>query len=313
MKILVISGFLGAGKTTFIKELIRRTGREIAIFENEYASIGVDGGLLKDSLPSAASDNIWEMTEGCICCSTKADFASSVLMLAGAVAPDYLIVEPSGVGKLSNVIGNLQQIEYERISLLAPLTIIDGQSCFRCAAEYADIFRDQVSSAHTLVVSKMEHADISQCEAVRTFLHGINPDADILLSHYSAQGADWWDGLLETGYDGTLFPVHNDEPEKLPDSFSMSGISMKSPAELILFLENLIRGKYGNLLRAKGCLSAGSQALRFDMTDGRYAVTGMEGEPDGKAVFIGENIARRQLSRAFRQKPAIKPRSFSRS
>ena len=117
MKILVVSGFLGAGKTTFIKEMAQKTKRDFVVMENEYGEVGIDKTILDEE----KDINIWELTEGCICCSMKSDFASSILTIANTLDPEYLIVEPTGVGVLSNVIHNIRQIEYERISLLSPL------------------------------------------------------------------------------------------------------------------------------------------------------------------------------------------------
>ena len=97
MKILIVSGFLGAGKTTFIKALAKHTGKEFAILENEYGAAGIDKDRLETELASGTV-NIWEMTEGCICCSAKGDFALSVLSIANAVDPEYLVIEPTGVG-----------------------------------------------------------------------------------------------------------------------------------------------------------------------------------------------------------------------
>ena len=108
MQVLIISGFLGAGKTTFIKELLKHTDKEIAILENELGDISVDTDTLKED-DSQEEINIWELTEGCICCSTKGNFASTILTIANAVDPEYLIVEPTGVGMLGNIIGNIKQ------------------------------------------------------------------------------------------------------------------------------------------------------------------------------------------------------------
>ena len=116
MKILIVSGFLGAGKTTFIKALARCTGKKFAVLENEYGAAGIDGDRLNQSMKNGEV-NLWEMTDGCICCSAKGDFATSVLTIANAVDPEYLVVEPTGVGMLGHIVENLQQIEYERISL----------------------------------------------------------------------------------------------------------------------------------------------------------------------------------------------------
>ena len=134
MRILVVSGFLGAGKTTFIKELARRTREDFSVMENEYGQVGIDGQLLAEKeMPESGEEdagklNIWELTEGCICCSMKSDFASSILTIANTIDPEYLIVEPTGVGMLSNVMNNIRLIQYERISLLSPITILDGNS-----------------------------------------------------------------------------------------------------------------------------------------------------------------------------------------
>ena len=100
MKVLIVSGFLGAGKTTFIRTLSNRLNKDFVILENEYASINIDKDIIKDD----TGLNVWEFTEKCICCSGKADFAMNILTIANTISPEYLIVEPTGVGFLSNVI-----------------------------------------------------------------------------------------------------------------------------------------------------------------------------------------------------------------
>ena len=152
MDILIVSGFLGAGKTTFIKALSKKTGKEFAILENEYSDLGVDGERLQDS-----TINIWELTEGCICCSTKQDFAQSVLTIANTISPDYLVVEPTGVAKLGNIIKNLQRIEYEKIRLLSPICILDIEGIRSYGNEFPDIFKDQICSAGQVILSKTEN------------------------------------------------------------------------------------------------------------------------------------------------------------
>ena len=101
MKILVVSGFLGAGKTTFIKEMSKQTGRDFVVMENEYAEAGMDRAFLEEE----KQINVWQLTEGCICCSMKNDFATSILTIANTLDPEYLIVEPTGIGVLSSVMG----------------------------------------------------------------------------------------------------------------------------------------------------------------------------------------------------------------
>lgn len=297
MKILVISGFLGAGKTTFIKQLALRTRREIAVLENEYGSVNVDGDILKNSLDSEKVD-IWEMTEGCICCSMKGDFTASVLTIANAVDPEYLVIEPTGVGMLSSILQGLQQIEYDRITLLAPVTIVDGQSYYHYEQEYHALYRDQLSYAHTILLSKLEQADEYQKEGLKEALRLYNPTAQIVTEHYSAMPDEWWDSLMETGYDGKILKQTPDTAGTAFETMALEGVFLKEPEQLLLLLEQLIRGRYGNIIRAKGSLRAGEQSLMFDVADGTYSVIGTDGEMAGKVVFIG-NYIRRQALRAL--------------
>lgn len=140
MKVLIVSGFLGAGKTTFIREMSRKTSLDFVVMENEYGEVGIDADLLDNDRQM----DIWELTEGCICCSMKSDFASSVLTIANTLDPEYLIVEPTGVGVLSNVIRNLQQIQYQRITLLSPVTILDARNFNDSLREYRELMEDQI-------------------------------------------------------------------------------------------------------------------------------------------------------------------------
>lgn len=307
MKILIVSGFLGAGKTTFIQELARHTGREFAILENEYGSVGVDGDRLKEQM-TMGDVNIWEMAEGCICCSMKGDFAASVLTIANSVDPEYLVIEPTGVGMLSNIIRNLQQIEYERISLLAPITIADGQNFLSCSREYPELYRDQIASARTVIVSKMEQAGAEEKEYLRKELQKWNPEGRILTEHYSGMSKREWESLLEQAYDGTVLTAPDPaDAAALLDTFAIRSVPMESPEKLFMMLERLIRGEFGAIVRAKGQIRAGGQLFSFDVAGGQYCVTGQETGGEGKAVFIGRDIRRQKLRSYFlRRAPRVK-------
>ena len=173
MKILIVSGFLGAGKTTFIKRLARNVDQRFAILENEYGAAGIDGARLGQNR-QGTQKNVWEMTEQCICCIGKKDFAASVLTIANVVDPEYLIVEPTGVGSLARIIENLRQIEYERIQLLSPVTIVDVYSYRRYMAEYPELYQDQIRSADTIIVSKTEACQAEEKQRIQKFLQEIN-------------------------------------------------------------------------------------------------------------------------------------------
>ena len=291
MKILIISGFLGAGKTTFIKELAKRTKKEIAIFENEYGTSGVDGDILKE----ATKVNIWELTEGCICCSVKGDFAASVLTIANTVNPEYLVIEPTGVAMLSNLITNLKQIEYEHIKLMAPISIVDALSLERYKNEFPEIYKDQIEFADTVIFSKSENLSENEKEKLGLEINSINNSCNIVSDHYSTRSDNWWDSLLLKYLDGTVDIPIKDETAEMPDSFSLNNISVRSVEKFIIFLENLIRGLYGNVFRAKGSFAIKGINLRFDVADNRYQVELDTDEISDKVVFIGNDIKKKKI------------------
>ena len=304
MRILVVSGFLGAGKTTFIKELARRTREDFSVMENEYGQVGIDGQLLAEKeMPESGEEdagklNIWELTEGCICCSMKSDFASSILTIANTIDPEYLIVEPTGVGMLSNVMNNIRLIQYERISLLSPITILDGNSFDRYCQEFPDIYRDQIASAGCVLVSKMEGADRQTLEQLEQRIRQINPDAEIFTTHYSANSDSWWESLLSCPADPTQkLPGKAETPDL--QNLGLTEVSLPSGNQLLLFLQGVVAGVFGDICRAKGYLPVGSGEqtawLRFDVVDHNYSITGIEAMPDSRAVLIGKGLKKNWL------------------
>lgn len=290
MKILIVSGFLGAGKTTFIKEMANKTKKDFVVMENEYGETGIDKQILEND-----EINIWELTEGCICCSMKSDFASSILTIANTLDPEYLIVEPTGVGVLSNVIQNIRQIEYERISLLEPITILDYNCFDSYMIKYHDIYVDQIKEAKTIIISK---GDILQFDDIKTMtdkIKSINPDARIQIEHYSKQDIDWWNSLLMHKQDQkTDVNPSSADPIDL-ENMGLENITLPSPVHLISFLEQLIRNEYGQICRAKGFLKIKEEWFRFDVVNDRYSITGFDEKETPKAIFIGNKLERNKL------------------
>ena len=323
MKVLIISGFLGAGKTTFIKELVNRTKRDIAIYENEYAAEGMDKKILETGITNGDL-SIFETSSGCICCSEKGDFKASVLTIANSVDPEILIVEPTGVGKLTNVIQNVSEIEYERISLLKPVTIVDAGSIDRYLSEYDELYRDQIEKAAVIIVSKQEHLNSAEKARIEEKLRAVNPDADIFTEHYSSMDTDWFNSLFSKPYHNDTENVSEKEavlsiaaPAPLPESFSLSGVTCPSIGYLVCFLEDLIRGEFGRIIRAKGHISVSGELMHFEMSDRNYFIEGIE-NPEGSgeakemsAVFIGHDIKRQGIRRKlFEQIKPVPGRSF---
>ena len=292
MKILIISGFLGAGKTTFIQSLVKETGKDFAILENEYGAENIDSQRFDDR-----KINIWELTENCICCSGKADLANSVLTIANAIDPEYLIIEPTGVGKLSNIITILQKIQYEKISILSPITIVDINSVHQYSKEYADLYLDQIENSGTLILSKSENVSNDEKQEVKNYLRTINKSCFIFTEHYSSFENTDWLNLLNKDLASQV--IKEEREAILLDSFALNAVYMDDLTTLIFFLEQLVRNEFGKIVRAKGQLKVQEEYLQFDVSNNRYSITNFDGNTEGKVVFIGENIDRIKIRRNF--------------
>ena len=296
MRVLVVSGFLGAGKTTFIQELARRTGRDFVVYENEYGQADIDAKVLSqtDEL------SVWESTENCICCSGRQDFAASVLTIANTLDPEYLVVEPTGVARLSSVLDNVDQVSYERISLLQPLVIVDAVAWERQRERFGDIYLDQVATAPVVALSKVQHAGAGQVEAARAWVAEKNPDARIVDVPYDELPDEWFVELLERDLDPGRAAVPattgGAAAEDEFESLSLAGIALPTENHLLWFLDALVAGVFGEVVRAKGSLPCGGQWLRFDVVDRAWSVTGAEPPEDGEkgalGVFIGPEVRR---------------------
>ncbi len=149
-KIDIISGFLGSGKTTLIKKLVKEafTDENIVIIENEFGEIGIDGGFLKDS-----GINITEMNSGCICCSLVGDFGIALQKVLTEYAPDRIVIEPSGVGKLSDVISAVKNLNSSELVLNSFSTVVDAKKCKIYHKNFGEFFNNQISSAKTVILS----------------------------------------------------------------------------------------------------------------------------------------------------------------
>ena len=163
IKIDIFSGFLGAGKTTLIKKLIQEAyaGEKVVLIENEFGEIGVDGGFLQN-----AGVEITEMNSGCICCSLVGDFSKALKEVAEQFAPERIIIEPSGVGKLSDVIKAVQRADVPHSILNAFCTVVDAKKCKMYLKNFGEFFLDQVENASCIVLSHTANAEAKVEEAV---------------------------------------------------------------------------------------------------------------------------------------------------
>ena len=177
-KVDIISGFLGAGKTTLIRKLLRDAvaNEQVVLIENEFGEIGVDGGFLKDS-----GIDIREMKSGCICCSLVGDFSSSLKEILTAYAPDRIIIEPSGVGKLSDVMRAVSDVEEElEVENNSAVTVVDVKKCRMYMKNFGEFFNNQVQFATTIVLSRTDVAKQEVIDEAVALIREVNPTATII-------------------------------------------------------------------------------------------------------------------------------------
>ncbi|MDO5696119.1 MAG: GTP-binding protein [Eubacteriales bacterium] len=312
MKILIVSGFLGAGKTTFIKEMIRATGRDYVIFENEFGDVNIDGDVLRQaenelkSNRQTATENenehiieIREFTDGCICCNMKGDFTASLLTIQNTLQPDFLIIEPSGVGVLSSIKNGIRGVEYEHIRMLAPITIVDARTYEKNKTKYAEIFTDQIRSARFVQLSKTEQMSPDELAAIATDIRHLNPDAEIFTRHYKDADTAYWQALFQgelKDADEAVTPVDGSPL----DNISFRDVQVRDLCDLIRFLNQLVLGFFGDVCRAKGVFNTpDGYGLRFDLVDGLYSITCAEDEAEADVVLIGTGLKKMLLRATF--------------
>ena len=179
IKVDIISGFLGAGKTTLIKQLFKAgfSGEKVVLIENEFGEIGIDGTFLKE-----AGIDIKEINSGCICCSLVGDFSKSMEEVINKFNPDRIIIEPSGVGKLSDIIKAVENLQLGLV-LNIVATVVDGSKCKIYMKNFGEFFNNQVEDAKSIIISKVENLEDEKIIEVYNLLKNKNPHANIILAN----------------------------------------------------------------------------------------------------------------------------------
>ncbi len=183
-KIDIISGFLGAGKTTFIKKMIDEAfkGEQIVLIENEFGEVGIDGGFLKD-----AGIEITEMNSGCICCSLVGDFGKNLREVIEKYHPDRILIEPSGVGKLSDVMKSVMDVEKELdVKMNALVTVVNALKASKQMKAFGEFFNNQIEHATTVILSRSQNATEEQLEFCVKQIQELNPKAAIITTAWDA-------------------------------------------------------------------------------------------------------------------------------
>lgn len=276
-KVDIISGFLGAGKTTFIKLLIENVfaGEKLVLIENEFGEIGIDGGFLKD-----AGIEITEMNSGCICCTLVGDFSRALQKVIEEYHPDRVLIEPSGVGKLSDVVRAVERVKKEaEIEIDGRITIVDGKKAKMYLENFGEFYRDQVAYADTIVMSRTQLMEAHKIEECVKVLREENKEAAIIstpwdkLSREAIEHALSSDSQLEGIFEEEECPVcghhhhgeechhghhHHHEHHHADEVFTSWGQETAhkyTEEELDFLLKALSETEgYGTILRAKGII-----------------------------------------------------------
>lgn len=203
-KVNVISGFLGAGKTTLIQKLIKDVfaGQKVVLVENEFGEIGIDGGFLKE-----AGIQINEINSGCICCTLKGDFEAALQKVVDDYAPDHIIIEPSGVGKLSDILKAIQTIP--NMELDSYSTVVDAARCKVYHKNFKEFFDDQIATASCVILSRTQNVDETKLSDDVAIIRELNPNARVITTP--------WDELSGKAILDAMQGSSNGFPEGLED------------------------------------------------------------------------------------------------
>ena len=332
-KIDIFSGFLGAGKTTLIKKLIAEayTGEKIVLIENEFGEIAIDGGFLKDS-----GVQINEMTSGCICCSLVGDFADALQKVLTQFHPDRILIEPSGVGKLSDVIRAVQGVQSDELVLNGFTTVVDANKCRMYMKNFGEFFNNQVENASAIILSRTEGIRPEKLDAAVALLREKNPTATIVttpwteldgkqiletmerrdtlsaeLEHLKAEAAEDDD---EDEHEHHHHHHDDDEHEcccghhhhhhHADEVFTSWGTETPrkyTDDEIRTALDALINEhRYGVVLRAKGIVPATDGGwIHFDYVPGESDVRRGSAQVTGRVCVIGSHLAEDALKELF--------------
>ena len=286
MKILLVSGFLGAGKTTFIKELAKNINLEFVVLENEYADIGVDKDFLDEK-----NLNVWEMSEGCICCSMKGDFKSSIKRIYSEINPEYLVVEPTGVGMLSSIIENIREINNNDIEILSPITLIDITSFSEYLETFNNFFTDNLKNTGKVILTKLENSNYFEIENIKNEILKINNNLEIITDDYRNFQKEWFGKILNKSIDNKIIDKNFSLKTHINlRTFSKENINLKTMDELGLFLNKLVNGDFGKIYRAKGIVKIDGYWGKFNLVYKNFEMEPITDAKGPKIVIIGNNL-----------------------
>ena len=320
-KIDIISGFLGAGKTTLIQKLLKEAlkGEKVVLIENEFGEIGIDGGFLKD-----AGIEVTEMNSGCICCSLVGDFGSALKEVVTQYNPDRIIIEPSGVGKLSDVIKAVQGVaEDVELDLNSFVTVADAKKCKMYMKNFGEFYNNQVEYAGSIILSRTGDVTEDKLNESVALLREHNKKAAIITTPWDELSGEQILKVMEDGNDMVkelleeeeICPVcgghhdhehhhdhhHDHHADEVFTSWGKETPKKYNKEELDTILQKLSKDdSYGMILRSKGILQTEDGSwIQFDLVPGEYEIREGSADYTGRICVIGSKLKEDELEGLF--------------
>ncbi|MGL4654923.1 MAG: CobW family GTP-binding protein [Sarcina sp.] len=310
MKIDIISGFLGAGKTTLIKKLLSEElyKEKIAIIENEYGEVAIDGNLLRGE-----KVEVTEISSGCICCNIKGDFKDSIAQIVNDYKPDRIIVEPTGVAKLSEIISSVKEANTFNAKINIIATVVDVKNFEVYLKNFGEFYKNQIASANVILLSRTEGISESELLKVVDRVKAINKGSNIIttpLEKISAKrilevaskpkeklAIEFKRGVLQPK--GITTTTHN--ANEVFDNWGVETSKLFDEIKLKRLLTSLSKEeKYGKILRAKGIVPTKTgKWVQFDYVPGEVEIKRFSADYTGRLCVIGSNLNKEEIEKLF--------------
>lgn len=307
MKVDIISGFLGAGKTTLIKKLLDTLVKDekVAIVENEYGEVGIDGALLKDR-----RIEVKEINSGCICCTIKGDFKQNILDIISNYRPDRIIIEPSGVANFSQVLESIKEAHIEGLRINMKITMVDAQNVHMYMKNFGDFYRSQLINANTIILTRVEKLSDNEITHVCNEIKTINNKANIITTELSKLSPERIIQVSEKKVESLIENINIKKPKKIglrrvsaPEFFENWGLETPKVfeySELVKILNEFQNNKHGEVLRAKGIIrSKDNKWFKFDFVPNDISIVNYKSDYTGRVCVIGRNLNKDSIDKLF--------------
>ncbi|MBL4934399.1 GTP-binding protein [Clostridium sp. YIM B02515] len=303
IKVDIVSGFLGAGKTTLIKKLLTAYKDEkVVLIENEFGDIGIDGDIVeKDGF------DVVEITSGCICCIMKKDFVTLFEKVLCEYKPERVIIEPTGISILSEIIEVLKLEQFKNIcEINSIITVIDGISYMEQRDVFGEFFEDQIINAGTLMISKSQLADSELIDKIIASLRELNLKAPIITDNWSKLTQEEIKSLLDLDlnidFDNLFYTEYKPCSDNQFDALAIKTSKKFNEESLAEALNRLKESEFGMVIRAKGFLKGKGFGLEFSYANGYFEIYKSKFDSTGKLCIIGKNLEDKKIKELFQTK-----------